>query len=132
MVGNNIYFDDYKAGYVGLRDIPYKYWNQELISYALKREPAAYYEKLLEYSIAGVTGLDAFAIFKQIPDKYKTLNLYRMLSEQGDERYKCLIPLEILNKLVLTDIGHDLFFHSGNYLYFQYLQFPKELLQNPL
>ena len=38
MVGNNIYYNDYVLGYIGLSDIPYKYWDSSVIAYALKKE----------------------------------------------------------------------------------------------
>lgn len=99
MVGKNIYYDDYVAGYIGIKDIPYKYWDQNVIKYALFKEPLTYYIHLLINSYSGLTGMSVEECLAKIPNKYKTLLLYKQLLNFNSHKYRYLIPNDIYNKI---------------------------------
>ena len=102
MVGNNIYYNDYVLGYIGLSDIPYKYWDSSVESYALKKEPGIYYEKLLEYTINNETGMTIEECLKKIPKEFRTLRIYQKLLTLDYMRFYPLVPINMRSKIKLN------------------------------
>lgn len=104
MVSNNIYYLDFKAGYISIKDIPYKYWDNDVVNYALWKDPHAYYECLLCYTLEGMTGLTVKKCLEAIPSKYKTEKLYKKLLEYDGSKYSSLVPLEMRDKIKLKSL----------------------------
>ena len=102
MVGNNIYYNDYVLGYIGLSDIPYKYWDSSVESYALKKEPGIYYEKLLEYTINNETGMSIEECLEKIPKDFRTLRIYQKLLTLDYMRFYPLVPINMRSKIKLN------------------------------
>ena len=102
MVGNNIYYNDYVLGYIGLSDIPYKYWDSSVIACALKKEPGIYYEKLLEYTINNETGMTIEECLEKIPKDFRTLRIYQKLLTLDYMRFYPLVPINMRSKIKLN------------------------------
>jgi len=102
MVGNNIYYNDYVLGYIGLSDIPYKYWDSSVIAYALKKEPGIYYEKLLEYTINNETGMSIEECLEKIPKEFRTFRIYQRLLTLDYMRFYPLVPIGMRGKIKLN------------------------------
>lgn len=101
---NSLYYRDYVAGYVGLGDIPYEYWDDDIRKYALFKSPYIYYEKMLEYTLQGVTGLSMNKFLKSIPKKYLTFIFCKKLMELTGTKYISYIPKEYREKIKVAMI----------------------------
>ena len=92
MVEKDVYFEDYKMGYISIGDIPYKYWNDNIVSYAIKKEPFVYYSVLLDYTIKGETEYSVDKCFELIPSKYLSIRIYKRLLEYDFIKYNKVVP----------------------------------------
>ena len=93
----SIYYNNYFAKHISFRDIPYEYWTDDIVYLALSREPYAYYDALLGYTIAGETNLSIDECLKLIPKKYYTINICRRLLNYDYIKYNRYVPREFID-----------------------------------
>ena len=103
MVEKDVYFEDYKMGYISIGDIPYKYWNDNIVSYAIKKEPFVYYSVLLDYTIKGETEYSVDKCFELIPSKYLSIRIYKRLLEYDFIKYNKVVPKGYIEEIKFSD-----------------------------
>lgn len=104
---SNTYYKDYLSGYININDIPYKYWNGEIISLALKKEPYTYYERLLTLSINKEMHASPEEILREIPEKYRTYRIYKKLLDYDYQRFYLLVPQEYIPRVKTEEYHHE-------------------------
>ena len=92
----SIYHKDYLAGYMSISNIPYAYWDEDIVKRALSVEPYIYYEELLEHSHNGLTGVSVVKCVNKTPEKYRSLDFYKRLLKLDEVKYRDLVPPKIL------------------------------------
>lgn len=103
MVERNIYFEDYKFGYISIKDIPYKHWTKDIVTYALTKEPYKYYEILLELTIKGETEYNVDDCLMSIPKKYRGIRVYKILLEYDYVKYNKIVPKGYIDSIKISD-----------------------------
>lgn len=100
---SSTYHKDYVYGYIHISDIPYKYWNAEIIDLALKKEPIRYYETLLSLSINKEINMTPQEVLKSIPKKYCTDKIYKKLLNYDYQKYCSIVPKAYLPHIVVDE-----------------------------
>ena len=94
----SIYRRDYLAGHLSISNIPYKFWDEDIVKRALSVEPYIYYEELLEHSHNKLTGISVTKCVKLTPERYRSVNFYKRLLKLDEEKYRHLVPKEMLKR----------------------------------
>ena len=116
MVEKNFYLEDYKSGFITIKDIPYKKWTKDIVTCALTKDPYFYYETLLELTIKGETEYSVDDCLDSIPNKYRTIGIYRKLLEYDFIKYNKLVPKGYIDIISFPDDKTKEIFSNFKYI----------------
>lgn len=116
MTQKGIFYNDYKNGYISIKDIEYKHWTKDIRALAIMKDPYAYYEILLKYTMDGITEYTVDECLGLIPGKYRTIKIYKMLLEYDFIKYNKIVPRGYIDIIKFDDKKQKAIFDNFKYI----------------